>query len=257
MKIKKNILIELLKSIGLEESKSICVISDLVEFFDDEYLIDLNFNSKVIFETLLDLAQVKNFLLIFPAFTYSFSNTRRFDLKLSKPETGLLPLYAWKSKLFERIPSPMTSYLYYGKCELNEKINFGKTTFGKESFANWMLENNTLLVSIGISNKINGWILAHYAEEIKKVPYRYFKKFNGKFFENGYFKNQISQIHFVRKKKLIVENNYTLLNSNLKLNNLIREAKINNLLIKACLSEDVVNSSMELLDLDMNSLIKT
>ena len=65
---KKKITAEFLKSIGLGESKSER-ISDLIEFFDDKYLIDLNFNSKVIFETLLDLAQVKNFLLIFRLLT--------------------------------------------------------------------------------------------------------------------------------------------------------------------------------------------
>ena len=255
MKIKKKVLTELLKKVGFEENKSICIISDLFEFFNNGYLSDLSFNTKLLFETLIDLAENKNLILIFPSFTYSFSKTNRFDLKLSKPETGLLPLYAWKSHLFKRIPSPMTSYLYYGELKFSEKINFSKTTFGKESFANWMFENNSLLISIGVNDTINGWILAHYAEEIKKVPYRYFKKFNGKFYEDGNFKKDITQSHFVRKKKLNLENNYTLLNNNLNLNKFIKKSNVNNCFIKSCLSNDLVNLSMELLDENVNSLI--
>ena len=139
---------------------------------------------------------INNKTVILPSFTYQFSINKRYDITKTKPETGVLLNLLLKSKFFKRTLSPMTSHLISSNIIPNKFYECSKTTFGKDSIYQWLIENNALLLSLDLLDRPHhGWVIVHHTEEIMKVPYRYFKKFDGKIYDNSkYIENVLKNI---------------------------------------------------------------
>ena len=88
------------------------------------------------------------------------------------------------------------------------------TAWGNDSILSYLVKNDTCGLAININPKIFNWLVIHYCEETSKVPYRYFKTFNGK---NNSTRKNVKEKMYVR---------------NYSMNKIEDGRKINNILIK-------------------------
>lgn len=140
-----------------------------------------------------------NKTILFPAFNNDLINSR-YDIKLSKPNTGAIPNLALSSLKYYRSASPLHSFLIKGK-KLNDikKLN-QSTTWGQGSVFDWLYKNNALWVSLNLELN-RGCAIHHMAEEKAKVPYRFYKIFKGRLYNNGKFQKNISEKKYSYYKK--------------------------------------------------------
>lgn len=132
--------------------------------------------------------------LIFPTFTFSFSNYEDYDVLKSKSKMGALTEYARKLPEAVRSKDPLMSVVVIGKDKAIIK-NLGKNSIGKESIFDRLHKcNNVRFLFLG-TDIDQCFTHMHYIEEINNVPYRYNKKFSG---------------NIIDEKGMCVEDTYTL-----------------------------------------------
>ena len=224
----------------------ILIMSDALKFFQHRHKIEF----PIYFDTLKSFIEeltLQGKTIILPSFTYQFCTTREYDRIKTRTQTGAIPNSLLTSNLFERTYSPLTSHLIgggsipliYSKCS--------PTTFGKDTVYHWLVENNGLILNLGLPiSSENGWIITHHVEEEMKVPYRQFKKFDGKIFENSVYTGQCSQMHYVRTDAQ-KQNNYLKLNASLKEKNLITEYDFQGLYANSLKASDVYDVAKSIL----------
>lgn len=161
------------------------------------YKLDGNYIGK----TMLNYFE-KNFFkktILFPAFSNDFIK-KKYDIKFSKPSTGVIPNIALLSGKYYRTESLLHSFLIKGK-KLNEiKSLKQKTTWGEGSVFDWLYKKDGLWVSLNL-NLNRGCAIHHMAEEKARVPYRFYKLFKGKLYDNGKFvKNTFEKKYCYYKK---------------------------------------------------------
>ena len=151
------------------------------------FIFNIKFKSKNIPKTLLDILEkliTKNRTLILPAFSASsFLTEKRFDIKKSIDNIGILPKEALKRNYFRTI-QPLHSYLVYGKeKKFIEKLKH-LTSWGESSILGYMRERDARICTFGLPwNK--GCAYLHRFEESFLVPWRYFKLYKGPLYKNG------------------------------------------------------------------------
>ena len=125
-----------------------------------------------------------------PSFTFSYCKSGEFSYKKTKSETGI---YAdWVQKEIGK--SYRTKHPIYSFVIVGEKANLLETkeesTWGEKSIFSIFENINAKLVMLGCDWQSCTQI--HRYEEINKVPYRYFKYFNGKAdFGDGYKSSKV------------------------------------------------------------------
>ena len=122
--------------------------------------------------------------ILFPSFTSNFAKTKKYDLFFSKPDTGILPTYCLKNDLMKRTKQPLTSFLVKGPLEREILRIKCETSWGENSIYGWLQRNNALWIALGVDWS-KGCAFFHRSEEFMKVPYRYFKTYRGKLFNNN------------------------------------------------------------------------
>ncbi len=137
--------------------------------------------------------------ILFPAFSNDLIDNK-YDIKLSKPNTGAIPNLALSSLKYYRSSSPLHSFLVKGR-KLNEIKKLNQiTTWGQGSVFDWLYKNNALWVSLNLELN-RGCAIHHMAEEKAKVPYRFYKLFKGKLYNDGKFLRNISEKKYSYYKK--------------------------------------------------------
>ncbi len=144
--------------------------------------------------------------ILFPAFSNDFVR-KKYDIKLSKANTGIIPNIAISSGRYFRSESPLHSFLVKGKKLEEIKKLKQTTTWGQGSVFNWLYNNNALWVSLNL-NLNRGCAIHHMAEEKAKVPYRFYKLFRGKLFNNGKYEKDVFEKKYSYYKKYYKKLNY-------------------------------------------------
>ncbi len=198
-----NDLKKLLKKISYKKNNVIVFQTDIIvtSIF---YKLDGNYIAK----TILKLIE-KNFLkktILFPAFSDDFIK-KKFDIKLSKPTTGIIPNLALLSGNYYRTESPLHSFLIKGKKLSEIKSLKQNTTWGEGSVFDWLYKKNGLWVSLNL-NLNRGCAIHHMAEEKARVPYRFYKLFKGKIYYNGKFVKNTFEKKYSYYKKFSSKLNY-------------------------------------------------
>ena len=195
MKYKKKFLFDLQKLIKKIKKKNNKIIVFQTEVIPTARHYQLN--GKFVAQTILKNLE-KNFsekTILFPAFSNDLIFKKKYDLKLSKPYTGIIPNLALISNKYFRTESPLHSFLTKGKMvDEIEKLN-QKTTWGSGSVFEWLYNNKALWVSLNLELS-RGCAVHHMSEEIAKVPYRFYKNYKGKLFKNNKFLRNINEKKF-------------------------------------------------------------
>ena len=255
MKIQKKIIQKIFEKLNVYQFESIYIYSDLLKLFLNQPKSEIPNYIEALKIFVEDLA-INQKTVILPSFTYQFSSNKIYDITKTKPETGILPNLLLKSKFFKRTLSPMTSHLISGNKIPNKFYECTKTTFGQDSIYVWLIENNALLLSLGpsLANPNHGWVIVHHAEEMMKVPYRHFKKFDGKIYDNSKYIGKCSQEHYVRSDPQRF-NDYSKVNQYLFKNGLITESNFENIIAHSVQAKDVYSVIKNLIKKNPNSLL--
>jgi len=184
--------------------------------------------------------------LLFPTFTYYYSQTRKFNLKTSKPETGILPELFLKRKGVLRSANAMNSYGVIGpEAETVTKLK-GQSVWGKDSVMDWYVKKNALVCMIGLE-----WHLCctlyHYLEELGCVPYRYFKHFPGTWSDGINPEIPWSESLYVRPLPIPVDYRWEIIADAMRAEQKICSAKLDSFFLESCLSGDIVSWSKDTL----------
>ncbi len=143
-----------------------------------------HFDPRRMIMVFMDALGEKGTLMI-PSFSWSFSQNGRYDIRNTKPNTGILSETALQMGEFRRTRHPMHSFLVYGRdqdelCSMNNKHAFG----GDSPFA-YCRKENVRQIMLG-TDYVHALTYVHYVETYCKVPYRFTKVFNGLYTdENG------------------------------------------------------------------------
>ena len=149
-----------------------------------------------------------NKTILFPAFSNDFISGK-YDIKLSRPNTGIIPNLALYSGKYFRSESPLHSFLVKGKKLEEIKKLRQESTWGKNSVFDWLYKKNALWVSLNLDLN-RGCAIHHMAEEKAKVPYRFYKLFKGKLFDDGKYINDIFEKKYSYYKKYSEILNYNI-----------------------------------------------
>ena len=155
---------------------------------------------KRIIESLLE-AVGSSGTLLFPTFNFDFSSGTPFDVRNSASQMGLLTETARKWPSAIRTGHPIYSFVSIGKESqmFSGLKNF--SGYGADSPFALLHQNGGKIGVIDLPDQ-HSMTFYHYVEEALSVPYRFHKKFTGKYVcENGIEKIETFGL-FVRKLEM-------------------------------------------------------
>ena len=120
----------------------------------------------------------ESYTLLMPTYTFSFSKTRDWSCINTKSETGSLTEYMRVLEPQNRSIHPFHSVCIEGPQKDYLLNNFSDSSFGENSVYEKLYKLGAYNLSLG-SEFIGGATFCHYAEELLKVPYRFYKLFPG------------------------------------------------------------------------------
>tara|TARA_Y100000590_G_scaffold455840_1_gene605220 strand:+ start:317 stop:1180 length:864 start_codon:yes stop_codon:yes gene_type:complete len=237
-KINRDTFIENLKEVISKDDEIIVFYTGIWSFIN---FLDIP-NKKIPFVLLnaIEEAVGRKKTLVFPSFTSeSFIKTKKFDIILSQPkESGILSVQALKSKNYIRTNQPLHSYLIKGpKSEEVKKLSL-KTSWGKGSILSWLSKNKSRICTIGIPLKI-GCSYFHKFEELYKVPWRYFKIYEGDLYSNKKYLGKIIEKKYSGPLSVNFSYDYSPVVKEMKKNEVIKKSKNKLLNIQSCLVSDI------------------
>ena len=182
-----------LKKIKIKKGDILFIHSDLSLLKLYRNKKDLKDTCKIILKQLLK-AVGKNGTLVFPTFTYSFPNKKKYYPKVSKSICGYLSEYVKKLNLSKSYDDPNLSVVILGKHKNYLSKNPTVNSFADNGFFDkfYKLRGNILNINLDSSSTF-----IHFFERKLKVDYRYDKKFY------GYIKNKkvVSKIYVLKEPK--------------------------------------------------------
>jgi len=183
--------------IGIKKGDTIYCHSNIGFFGLPEEKISNNNSPKFFFDCLLEIVG-ENGTLIFPTYTYSFSQNRNntffskndykknviqnkiFNLKNSKSNMGTLSEYARQHPQATRTIDPFFSSVIIGKLNNYLSNNISNNSFGKNSLFERLHKINGKILNFNFP----GTTFIHYVERELLVEYRYDKEFSGEIITN-------------------------------------------------------------------------
>jgi len=121
----------------------------------------------------------KNTTLVMNCFTWKFCKQGFFDIKKTPSECGLASEVFRRTEGVIRSPHPLYSFCAQGPLAEELMQHPGPTCWGAGTPFEQLIKRNVFHVSLGKEFPRSMTIL-HSFEELKKVPYRFFKEFLGK-----------------------------------------------------------------------------
>ena len=141
-----------------------------------------NFDADALLNRIQEKLGAEGTLLI-PTYNFDFSNKGYYDIRHSQSVVGYLGNVALARKDFQRTRHPIHSFAVWGKekellCNLNNKDSFGEDS----PFA-YLLKHGGKEIGIGV-DYTEGFTFLHYVEVKAKIPYRFYKTFQGIYVDN-------------------------------------------------------------------------
>ena len=145
------------------------------EFKKEGYVI----NSQNILESFLDLIGPSGTLII-PTFNFDFNNGVEYNYFTTKSQTGVMTEIARNHPSATRTLNPVYSFAVFGKEAKLFKGMDNESWYSNKSPFDLIHKLNAKIVVVDLNDR-NSMTFAHYCEEIHQVPWRYYKKFTGKY----------------------------------------------------------------------------
>jgi aminoglycoside 3-N-acetyltransferase len=159
----------------------IVVVYSGIWTFGHQFGLPIDDVPRMLIERMLEAVGPRR-TLVLPAYTYAYTASRSYSPKESRPETGVIPRTCLQAFPCMRTRSALNSFLCIGpQAEALAAVR-GPTLWGEGSLK-WHFENvRARMVTLGLPWKESLGFL-HRIEEAGRVPYRYYKTFNGRWRE--------------------------------------------------------------------------
>ena len=197
----------------LKNTKNIIIFSNLQNLVFKHDIKEINTNIIKLYKFLKKM----NKNIILPTFNLNFPETKQTSLLTRDITTGYLNKFLIKKFKFSRSKRPMYNYAVNGPNEKQICNLKQSTAWGNDSVLGYLVKNEAYGLAININPKIFNWLVIHYCEENSKVPYRYFKTFNGK---------NISNRKNVKEKMYVRNYSKNKIEDGRKINNILLKKKI-------------------------------
>ena len=128
--------------------------------------------------------------IVLPSFSYSWGMDKKekiFDIQNTPGKVGTFPEFFRKNINCSRTLDPMFSFLICGQRS-EELASINKSSFGKGSVYEKMLNENAKLISFGLKQydpTFVHYVEQYFDENMQKIDYRYLKKFEGTIIDKG------------------------------------------------------------------------
>lgn len=202
---------------------------------------------------LINLLKEKNLKsLIIPAYTYSFTNSSKFNRNLSSSEVGRFSEEVRLiCKSYQRSLDPIFSFLdvFNNGFVDNEIIT---SSFDKNSIFNKWNEINGIIVNFGLDEIFSTQF--HFIEREMNVEYREFKKFTGSVISDG-IEKKIEYNFFCRKDTSRDFFNRKKIEEDMKTENILNQKSIENVKVVWFRSKQLYEFLSKKIKKDPNYLI--
>lgn len=201
----------------------------------------------------IELAKRRGYTIAMPTFTWSFCKTRMYHHINTPAETGILPERFRRMKGVIRGKHPIFSFAAYGPLAEEFVSHEGETCWGKNTPFDYLKNHDGLLIMFGV-----GWeylTFYHYIEEVKSVPYHYFKVFRGKA-DYGQGLIDVAPKYHVRSLELPTENDFSLIHKTLEKQGKMITIKLGDGNIRVLRAGDVYDLGCKLVDQDPYIFLK-
>ena len=193
--------------------------------------------------------------VLFPGYTYAYARTREFDIALSKPETGVLSQEVFADARFLRTESPLNSYFVTGPRTPEAMRIHDETLWGDDSLMGWCDHVDARICVLG-----EPWHEActnfHRAEEILRVPYRYFKRFPGVTKNRGELIGKASPVMYVRPLNCEMDRDFTAPAKLMAQRGMILDGQHGDFPLESAMASDIARVSLELLEEDPYAFVR-
>lgn len=183
-------------------------------------LFKKNQNKNLFFEDFLQntiYKYNKDITILFPTHTWSLKETNKFDIALSKSESGIFTEWL-RNKNSKRQVHPLGSLSAVGPLKKNIISKSEKVSLYGKNTPFWNIKDyRTYSISVGLSPNRTSTIV-HHIEELLQVDYRYYKNFEfeiyekNKFLYKKYFSLYVwnENLNISRNKNIKIFNQFTL-----------------------------------------------
>ena len=168
---------EIVEQLGIKSGEKLWISSDITRYVLWARKNKEEFSPARLIEVLQESVGSEGTLL-FPVFSFEFSNHGRYDYKNSKGTSGHLGNLALSTEGFRRTSHPMHSFAVWGRdrdmlCAM-ENLH----SFGDDSPFGYCRTENVRQLMLGTDHK-HAMTYVHYVETVCRVPYRFAKTFRG------------------------------------------------------------------------------
>lgn len=170
----KNQLYTKLLNLGIKAGDIILIHSDLSNF-RNACDVDLSEAINIIKDTLLEILGQDGTLVV-PTFNWDFCDGQPYNHNKTRSKVGLFSNNILFDKRSKRSKHPIYSFSAIGD-KIDEILNnISTSSFGINSVFHRLHKMNAKIISFDTHDC---WTFLHYFEQMKKVKYRYIKKFCG------------------------------------------------------------------------------
>tara|TARA_B100000029_G_scaffold476947_1_gene521561 strand:+ start:54372 stop:55103 length:732 start_codon:yes stop_codon:yes gene_type:complete len=189
----------------ISKSNYVLIFSDFTRnVFSKRKFDKMISNSSAMVKNIIE----KNYTVVIPTYNFKFPKNK---ITSDSPEfitSGYFAKHLIKNFKFKRTNRPMYNYAVIGKNSKKIISLKQSSAWGEDSVISYLTKKNAIGVGINVDIENFGWVVIHSAEEKFKVPYRYFKIFNGINLDN---KKKVSEKMYVRNfKTKLTTNSYKL-----------------------------------------------
>jgi aminoglycoside N3'-acetyltransferase len=227
----------------LDPADEVVVVYSGIWTFGHRFGLDPKVLPAALIETMLEAAGERRTLL-FPAYTYSYSQTRRYSPKKTPPETGVLPATLFARFHWTRTRSAFNSFYAAGPQAEKLAAIRGPTIWGEGSLKAHFEHAHARMVVLGVPWK-DALGFLHRIEEVCQVPWRYFKTFDGTW-EGERGDEPWTESIYVRSRSLMPEYRWDLPDGLLRRRGRIR-ANPADVLIESADAAELVSAGREIL----------
>jgi aminoglycoside 3-N-acetyltransferase len=165
-----------LESLEIPQGSTVIIHSSLIKFGAIEG------GAKGVFDVIQEVLGA-DATIVMPSFSFDFSETEKWHRDTTKSKMGALTEYFRKLQNVYRTIHPFHSVCVIGKHQTLFKKCNNLSSFGPGSPFELLMDLDALNLAIG-TEYVGGSTFLHHVEEISQVPYRTYKTFPGKVYDN-------------------------------------------------------------------------
>lgn len=180
------------RKLGVERGDTLCVHTEIFNF--GKAMLSKNEFLQSLLECFWQVLG-ENGTLLMPTFSYSFCKNESYDKRLTRSTMGILTEFFRQQKGVFRTNEPIFSFAVAGFKQKAFMKDYD-SCFGKGCVYDTLAKENGKIMLFGTTDL--GYTFTHFAEEMAKVSYRYFKEFKGEMIDEQGIKLEKKINYFVR-----------------------------------------------------------